>query len=126
MMTFKKKAPKGAAMVEYAVLLGAVTLIAVLGVSILGHKTSDIIGALAVVLPGAHADDNASITSGKLIETTSNAGSPEGTADAAATLTLDAATIQARSNTFRLGNNTGLGDSGGATTGLEDLLVEVD
>jgi pilus assembly protein Flp/PilA len=125
MQMFKKKAPKGAAMVEYAVLLGAVTLIAVLGVSTLGHKASDLVGALAVILPGAHADDNAALTSARLIETQTSSASAEGVGDASAVLSVNAEAIRDGHNTFRLSANTGLGDSAGTGVGLNDLLIEV-
>src|ERR1019366_10009192 len=69
MNTMKRKY-KGAAMVEYAVLLGAVLLVGILAMSMIGHKTGDILGAIAVILPGTHTDDNANVTSAHLIETT--------------------------------------------------------
>ena len=61
---------KGAALVEYALVVAGVALISAAAVSIFGHKTSDMLAATATVLPGAHADDNGAIVSGKLIETT--------------------------------------------------------
>lgn len=61
---------KGGALVEYALLIAGVALVAAAAVSIFGHKTSDMVGAVATVLPGAHGDDNGPIGSGKVIETT--------------------------------------------------------
>jgi hypothetical protein len=54
-------------LVEYSLLLAGVTLVCVVAVSMLGHKTADMIGVMAAVLPGAHADDNKPIQSIDLI-----------------------------------------------------------
>jgi Flp pilus assembly pilin Flp len=91
---------KGAALVEYAMLIAGVALISAAALSVFGHKTSDLIGAVAAVLPGAHADDNGPVTSGKLIETTT-----DGTTGA---IELGVADITAATNTPRLGVNVGL------------------
>ena len=50
---------KGQGLVEYALIIAGVALIAAVGISIFGHKVSDMIGAVAMILPGAHPDDNA-------------------------------------------------------------------
>ena len=92
---------KGQALVEYGLVIAGVALICAAAVSIFGHKTSDLIGAVATVIPGAHADDNGPITSGKLIETTA-------AVDATTGMELDAATIATNSATARLGANVGL------------------
>ncbi len=89
---------KGQGLVEYGLIIAGVALICAAAISVFGHKTSDLIGATAAVLPGAHDDDNAPMTSGKLIETI-----PDGTSGA---LELDAATIAAGGE--RLGSNVGL------------------
>ncbi len=68
MVSTLKKTRKGAAMVEYAVLLGAITLVALIAVSMLGNKTTDIISTLAVILPGANPEDDLSLRSGALVE----------------------------------------------------------
>lgn len=60
---------KGAALVEYSLLVAGVALVGAAAVSVFGHKTTDLMAAMAAVLPGAHADDNGPIVSGKLIET---------------------------------------------------------
>lgn len=75
---------KGQGLVEYGILIGGVAIVCIAAVSIFGHKTNDLIATVAAVLPGAHADDNAPITSGKLVQTTTN-----GTTGA---LVLDAST----------------------------------
>lgn len=88
---------KGQGLVEYGLIIAGVALICAAAISVFGHKTSDLIGATAAILPGAHDDDNAPFTSGKLIETTVGA---EGGIE------LDAATIA--SGGERLGANVGL------------------
>jgi Flp pilus assembly pilin Flp len=100
---------KGAAMVEYALLVAGVALMALAAVSVFGHKTNDLISAVAAVLPGAHLDDNGPITSGRLVETTAGA--------AGAPIELDVPTILANSGTQRLGNNMGV-------TGLPTLVLD--
>lgn len=87
---------KGQALTEYALILGAVVLMAAAAVSVFGHKTSDLWAAVAAVLPGAHDDDNAPIRSGKLIDTT--------TADGA--IEIDIAAVAGGTN--GLSNNAGL------------------
>src|SRR5438132_9617283 len=64
---------QGAALVEYALIVAGVALIAAATVSVFGHKTNDMLATAAAVLPGAHAEDNAPIVSGKIIETSPNA-----------------------------------------------------
>ena len=71
-------------------------LICAAAVSVFGHKTSDLIGAVATTLLGAHADNNGSITSCKLIETTG--------VDTGA-INLNAAEIHAQTDAGRLDNN---------------------
>ena len=72
---------KGQGLVEYALIIAGVALIAAVGISVFGHKVSDMISATATVLPGAHADDNGPMVSGKLIETAQNANTGEITLD---------------------------------------------
>ena len=95
------KCKKGAALVEYSLLVAGVALIGAASVATFGHKTNDMLAMVAAVLPGAHVDDNAPIVSGKIIETgvTANGGTAIG---------LDVATIVGNSNTKRLGNQRGL------------------
>ena len=88
---------KGQGLVEYGLIIAGVALICAAAVSMFGHKTSDLISAVATVLPGAHDDDNGPMTSGKLIETTA-AAPGDG-------IELDLATIAANSNTDRLESN---------------------
>jgi len=61
---------KAQGMVEYAILLAGVALIAISSVSILGEKTTGLIATTAFVLPGASETNNGPIFVGKLVETT--------------------------------------------------------
>ncbi|HEY7185728.1 MAG TPA: hypothetical protein VH436_04230 [Vicinamibacterales bacterium] len=107
------KCRKGAAMVEYALLVAGVALIGAASTALFGHKTNDMIAMVAAVLPGAHADDNGPIVSGKIIET-----APGAPGDPTAGIGLDVTSILAAQNTERLGTNVG-------TVGtLSDLVVE--
>jgi Flp pilus assembly pilin Flp len=66
----KASKKKGAAMVEYAILVGAVALVGILGMSVLGRKATDLIGTLAVILPGANLNEDRKIHNAQLIEIT--------------------------------------------------------
>lgn len=107
---------RGAALLEYALLIAGVALIAAASVSIFGHKTTDLISAVAAIIPGAHADDNGPLVSGKLIETT-EASSGQ--------IQLDAAAITAATDSERLGNNV-LGATTNTATPLNTLIVEAN
>jgi len=72
MPNLKKR--KGSVFIEYALLIGAITLIAILAFSVLGHKTNDIVATGAALLPGAHSDDDVTFQSGELIAATHNGG----------------------------------------------------
>ena len=111
---------RGAALVEYGLLIGGIALISAGAVSLFGHKTSDIIGTVAAILPGAHTDDNGPIISGKLIETTNSAtGFSSGTATTG--IALDFAGIAASGSTRSLGLNVG---GTGVTNGVDGLVLE--
>jgi len=117
-MTRLLKCRKGAAMVEYALLVAGVALIGAASTSVFGHKTNDMIGMVAAVLPGAHTDDNAPMVSGKIIET-SNATPGVDSGGAATTgIGLDVNTIIANAGTARLGANVGTDGT------LADLVLE--
>ena len=109
---------KGAALIEYGLLLGGIALISAGAVSLFGHKTSDIIGLTAAIIPGAHTDDNGPVISGKLIETTMQTGG--GTAHG---IGLDFVTI-AGATGDRLGANVGGQGSFAALNGVGGLVVE--
>lgn len=112
------KCRKGAAMVEYALLVAGVALIGAASTSVFGHKTNDMIGMVAAVLPGAHADDNAPIVSGKIIETSNAAAGVDSGGAASTGIGLDVDTIIANSGTARLGTNVGTDGT------LADLVLE--
>jgi pilus assembly protein Flp/PilA len=102
---------KGQGLVEYALLIAGVALVAIVGVSVFGEKTSDMIDAVATVLPGADGDDNGTIGQGHLIETT---GQGSGA------IQLDLNSIVGNSGTARLGNNL----AGNTTNGFDGLITD--
>lgn len=107
-----KRRRKGAALVEYGLIVAGVGLVTAASVAIFGHKTNDLIAAVATILPGAHEDDNGAIASGKLIETT---------AAADGNITVDTAAIAGNNDTARLGNNV-LGTAANAPNAGDNLL----
>ncbi len=107
---------KGQGLVEYGLIIAGVALISAAAVSVFGHKTSDLISAVATILPGAHAGDNAPIVSGALIETA------EG--DATTPISLDVAAIAGNSGTGRLDANVLGGD--GTAEGFGGLILEAE
>ena len=109
---------KGQGLVEYGLIIAGVALISAAAVSIFGHKTSDLISAVATVLPGAHNDDNGPIVSGALIETGADATT--------GALSLDAAGILAGNGTERLGNNVGVPSTGVEGQGFGGLILEAE
>ena len=68
----KKQIRKGQALVEYTIILAAVMLISLGTISLLGHKTTDMLGTLTAMLPGAHTDDNGPIAAGEFVPTAPN------------------------------------------------------
>ena len=103
---------KGAALVEYALLVAGIALISLVAVAILGHKTQNMIGATAVILPGAHADDNGAIMAGRLVETTT---------DNSGRVLLNVDAIQNGAGKERLGNNLGVNNLGNLVIDTGDL-----
>ena len=87
---------RGQGLVEYALIIAGVALIAAVGVSLFGHKVSDMIATVAAILPGAHSDDNAPISSGHLIETATNDNGA---------IAIDVNGINTNSGTYRLQQN---------------------
>lgn len=65
-----RNAKRGAALVEYGLIVAGVALVAAAAVSIFGHKTSGMIGAAASAMPGATAADNNPISAGRIMDTT--------------------------------------------------------
>jgi Flp pilus assembly pilin Flp len=96
----------GAALVEYALIIAGVALIGAATVSVFGHKTNDMLATTAAVLPGAHAEDNAPIVSGRVVETSPNAaGFDQGNSSNG--IGLDVNTITTGNGTPRLGGSVG-------------------
>ena len=91
-------------MVEYGLLVAGVALMSAVGVAILGHKTNDLISTIAVILPGAHEDDNGPLQSAKVVETKFDTTSNR--------VVLDTTKITGGNNTSRLGNNLGMANLG--------------
>ena len=97
---------KGAALVEYALIVAGVALIGAAAVSVFGHKVTDMLATAAAVLPGAHTDDNAPIVSGKTIETSPNApGFDQGNSQTG--IGLDVNAITQGTGAARLANGVG-------------------
>lgn len=105
---------KGQGLVEYGLIIAGVALVAAAAISMFGHKTTDLIGAVAAVLPGAHSNDNAPIISGELIEIANVGGG-------AGPIGLDLDAIVNNSGSRRLGNN--IVGGGNAFNGFNSLLV---
>ena len=55
----------GQALVEYIVIVAAVAVVALMSVSMFGHKVADQYAVGAGMLPGAHGEDNLPITTGE-------------------------------------------------------------
>jgi Flp pilus assembly pilin Flp len=83
---------RGAALVEYGLIVAGVALVAAAAISVFGHKTASMLAASASILPGAQTADNGPIAAGHIMDTTNQNGS---------------ITINPGSNN-NLGNNLGL------------------
>lgn len=64
-----RREKRGAALVEYGLIVAGVALVAAAAVSIFGHKTSGLIGAASRIIPGDQAEDNHAVAAGELIQT---------------------------------------------------------
>ncbi len=60
---------RGAALVEYGLVIAGVALVAAAAVSVFGVKTNGLISSIGSALPGAHEDDNGALVSGRYLET---------------------------------------------------------
>ena len=109
---------KGAALVEYALIIAGVALIGAVAVSLFGHKVSDMLATAAAILPGAHADDNAPIVSGKTIETSPNAQGVDQGGNAQSGIGLDVNAITQANGKARLSEGVG-GDGSVSSLVLE-------
>lgn len=81
--TIRSARRKAQALVEYALLLAGIALVCVVAVAVLGEKTAEVLGVVAAVMPGAHADDNKPIKVGTILPVNKGGSS----------LTLDAANL---------------------------------
>lgn len=109
---------KGQGLVEYALLLVGIAIVSLAAISELGHKTSDLMGTAAVLLPGAHIDDNNTIASGHLIETDA-AGGLNGTS-----IEVSTTGVLADNGKDRLGGNLYGYNSPGAANGVGGMIIE--
>ena len=79
MKLFKNNRKKrGAALVEYGLLVAGVALTTAAAVSILGHKTNDLVGVIAGALPSSNTEDTGQILGGRVIATTDGSVDPIG------------------------------------------------
>jgi len=62
-MKSQKQKRKGSILVEYALLIAGIVLVAVVAIAVLGHKVTDQYGVMAAIMPGAHVDDNKPVAS---------------------------------------------------------------
>lgn len=113
-----RKSERGAALVEYALVIAGVALIGAVAISLFGHKVSDMVATVAAVLPGAHADDNAPVVSGKTIETSPNAQGTDSGGNNQQGIGLDVNSITQSNGRSRLGESVG-GDGSVSTLVLE-------
>lgn len=73
-----KKNRRGQGLVEYIIIVAAVALIALVAVSVFGHKVADQYAIGAGMLPGAHSEDNIPIATGGFADTQVNNGAIQG------------------------------------------------
>jgi hypothetical protein len=69
----QRKSRRGQGLVEYIIIVASVALIALVSVSIFGHKVADQYAIGAGMLPGAHGEDNVAIVTGEYAGFTQNA-----------------------------------------------------
>jgi Flp pilus assembly pilin Flp len=65
---------RGAALVEYGLLVAGVALTTAVAVSMLGHKTNDLLGTVAGALPSSDLEDSGEIDSRRLFATDASGG----------------------------------------------------
>lgn len=61
---------KGQGLLEYAFLIAGIAFIALVAISVFGHKVADQYAIAAGMLPGGHTEDNLPIATGAWLETT--------------------------------------------------------
>ena len=65
MRSMSRRNRRGQGLVEYIIIVAAVAMIALVSVSIFGHKVADQYAIGAGMLPGAHTEDNNPIVTGE-------------------------------------------------------------
>ena len=70
---------RGQGLVEYIIIVASVALIALVALSMFGHKVADQYAIGAGMLPGAHTEDNLAITTGFFAEVDDSTGTITGT-----------------------------------------------
>jgi len=124
--SLRRAKQKGAALVEYGLLIAGVALIAAVSVSIFGNKTADLIAAVATVLPGSSGTDNLPIVNGQLLETTNvAAGSTAyGSGSASIGWVLDVTSIATRSDATKSRLNDVYSGGSSISTGIPALVLQ--
>ena len=74
----RRRRQGGAALAEYGLLIAGITLASLVAVSVLGGKVGGLVASVATLLPGATAEDNGVVQVGKLIDTQTSTGGPNG------------------------------------------------
>lgn len=69
-----RRTKRGAALVEYGLIVAGVALVAAVAISVFGSKTAGMIAASAKVIPGTNANDNGNIGVGHMIQVDNNGG----------------------------------------------------
>jgi pilus assembly protein Flp/PilA len=110
---------EGQGLVEYALLVCGIAVISLAAISLLGHKTSDLMGTAATMVPGAHVGDNGPILSGHLIETDNN-----GQGGSIEVSVSGPGSILSQNGTDRLGMNLFGPGSAGSANGVGGLIIE--
>lgn len=102
---------RGAALAEYGLLLAGITMVSLAAVSVLGGKVGGLVGAVASLLPGAYAQQNAPVHVGQLLEVRTGDDNGDGIAEQV----LDGVgMVDENAGTARLGTALGL-DAHGAS-----------
>lgn len=60
---------RGAALVEYGLLVAGVALVTAVAISVFGHKVNDMVGTAASVLPSSDDADTGVIAGGRIVRT---------------------------------------------------------
>ena len=106
----------GQALVEYIVIVAAVALIALVAVSVFGHKVADQYAIGAGMLPGAHAEDNLPVTTGEYAGFAENAAGDALISNGA----VSWADITGNATTGEMDNNVVTSASNGADAFVSD------